>query len=82
MADAATVKQMPLVLPLPFMVEANVLDYGHDRATNELHVRFRNGGHYVYKDVPETKYHEMLAAESAGGFVGAHLRNKFEFRKL
>lgn len=76
---AATVK-------LPFMVQAkesaNVRDFGHDRATNELHVRFRNGGHYVYRDVPETKYHEMLAAESVGGFVGAHLRNKFEFRKL
>lgn len=71
---------------LPFMVEAkgsaNVRDYGHDAVQNELHVRFRNGGHYVYAEVPESKYHEMLAADSVGAFLHAHIRGKFEHRKL
>lgn len=71
---------------LPFMVEAkgsaNVLDYGHDPQANELHVRYKNGGHYVYQDVPEAKYHEMLGADSVGGFLHRHIRDKFKHRKL
>ena len=71
---------------LPFMVEAkgsaNVAHYGHDKVASELHVHFKNGGQYVYEDVPEAKYHGMLAAESVGGFLHGHIRGKFKFRKL
>jgi len=71
---------------LPFMVEAkdsaNVRDFGHDQATGDLHVRFRNGGHYVYGAVPEALYHKMLAADSVGGFLHGHVRGAFKHRKL
>ena len=71
---------------LPFMVEAkdsaNVDAYGHDQKANELHVRYRGGGHYVYDDVPESLYHKMLAAESVGGFLHKEIRGKFKHRKI
>lgn len=55
---------------------SNVREIAHTGApTNQLHIRFRNGGQGYYIGVPRSYYHRMLAAASKGKFVWRVLRN-------
>ncbi len=68
---------------LPTMVpvqSSNVESIGYQ--PNELHVRFRAGGHYVYDGTNAELHQALLAAESKGRFIGQHLKGKFTSRKL
>lgn len=67
----------------PHMVEmdsSNVKAIGHHG--DELHVQFKNGGHYVYRGVPSSLYHEALGSDSVGKFIGARIRDKFAHHKI
>lgn len=48
---------------------SNILAVGHDPQANELHVKFKNGGEYVYHGVDAAQHTELMAAPS----VGSHL---------
>lgn len=37
---------------------------------------------YVYKDVPEQVYLELIAADSAGGYYNAYIKGSYECEKL
>lgn len=68
---------------LPTMVpvqSSNVESIGYQ--PNELHVRFKKGGHYVYTGTNGDLHQALLAAESKGRFIGEHLKGKFDCRKL
>jgi hypothetical protein len=45
---------------------SNIESVGYDAATQVLEVRFINGGHYAYHDVPPEVHAEFVAAESIG----------------
>lgn len=55
-----------------------VTGYGYDAPTRTLAIRFGGGGHvYHYSDVPQETYDRLVAAESKGKFIGAHIRGHY-----
>ena len=50
--------------------------------TNDLVVRFKNGGEYLYKEVPKEAFYLMAKSESAGKYLAAHIKNEYKFEKL
>lgn len=61
---------------------SNIEAIGHDAVSNELHVRFKNGGHYVHAGVHRAFYQNMLAAKSAGKYYADAIKGVFDHRKL
>ncbi len=47
----------------------------------DLYVRFHSGGEYRYSGVPESMYHDFMAADSKGGFLAAHIKGHFPYAK-
>jgi hypothetical protein len=61
---------------------SNVEAIGHNPHTLELHVRFKNGGHYVYQGVLPEHHLTLLQAESIGKHIAAHIKGKYNHRRL
>lgn len=59
---------------------SNIESVGWQR--NQLFVRFHNGGEYKYSNVPESLFHDMLAADSKGKFLHEHVKGKFPYVKV
>lgn len=54
---------------------SNVKAVAHTGApSNQLHIKFKNGGQGYYIGVPRAVYHRILAAASKGKFVWRVLR--------
>ena len=71
--------EIPTMTPVE---SSNVESVGHNAATNELHVIFKSGGHYVYRSVPPAVHVELLKADSIGRFIGQHIKGKFDHWRL
>ncbi len=48
----------------------------------ELYVTFRDGGSYVYWIVPEGVFHDLLRADSIGGFVNREIKPYYNCREI
>jgi hypothetical protein len=48
---------------------SNIVAIGHDSRANELHVKFKSGGMYVYHGVSASQHAVLMTAQS----VGSHL---------
>ncbi|OGX14377.1 MAG: hypothetical protein A2351_01965 [Omnitrophica bacterium RIFOXYB12_FULL_50_7] len=55
---------------------------GYDVATSILEVVFRAGGVYRYQGVPESVYHELMAASSIGTFFQKNIKTQYSFTKV
>ena len=49
-----------------------------DKVGNDLVVEFKNGRKYLYKNVPEKIINDLLAAESAGKFLNAEIKQNYQ----
>ena len=58
---------------------STIASIDHD-GNNKLTVEFKSGGEYHY-DVPESVYHAMKSAPSAGKFHHANVKGKFSYVK-
>jgi hypothetical protein len=67
-----------MVLVISSVLEAVGFDPDH----GELHVRFRDGGTYVYAGVPERVFRELLEAGSKGGFFANVIKPGYACREL
>ena len=47
----------------------------YDTKEKELSVTFKNGRTYVYVDVPEDTYNQLIGAKSAGGYFNSIKRD-------
>lgn len=61
---------------------SNVDAIGYDADTNELHVKFRSGGHYIYSAVPPEIFDEAKSSDSIGRFMSKRIKGAFEARKM
>lgn len=61
---------------------SNVDAIGYDSDANELHVKFRSGGHYIYSAVPPELFDEVKSSDSIGRFLSKRVKGAFEARKL
>ena len=70
---------------IPTMKEvrsSNVEAVGHNPHTNELHVRFKGGAHYIYTNVSPDIHNSLHAAESVGRFIAQHIKPNYTHRRL
>lgn len=64
----------------PVHGSSNVRGIGYDPATQTLRVEFHSGT-YEYDGVTPAQHEALMAADSKGSFIHAHVRGK-QFRKL
>jgi hypothetical protein len=64
------------------VVSNNIAQIGYNKEHKLLRVRFKNGGHYEYRGVPEHVYDAFKTALSAGKYFSTVIRNKFACKKL
>lgn len=61
---------------------SNIAAVGHNAETNELHVRFKNGGVYKYAGVDADKHKALMAADSIGSYIHANIKGKHAHSKV
>ncbi len=59
---------------MEYVASTNVEAVGYDAAARELHVRFLSGETYVYRDVDEYIFHDLLNAPSKGSYINRTLK--------
>ena len=71
-------------LPKIRQIESSSVDaVGYDPDSNKLYVRFVGSGRaYAYYGVSASVYDAFMAADSKGGFVNAHIKGRYEYRRL
>ena len=60
---------------------SNVDAIMHNPETNQLHVRFKSGGTYIYDGVDAEKHSALMSADSIGGYIHAHVKGKHAVNK-
>ncbi len=56
---------------------------GYDAAALELHIRFVSKGEtYVYYDVEEWRFQELMQADSKGTYLHNEIKPNYKFAKL
>lgn len=60
---------------------SNIESVGYDSDARELHVSFVSGKTYVYSDVDDWVFHELLASESKGSYLNREIRNRYQFEE-
>lgn len=55
---------------------------GYDPKAKELEVVFNTGGIYRYQGVPRKVYKELLAAESKGRYMRAHIIDVYPYYQV
>lgn len=48
---------------------------GHDPDSRALHVQFKNGTTYVYRDVSPTEHAALMASDSKGTHLHQHIKS-------
>jgi len=61
------------------VVASQISRVGYDKAEKKLYVDFKTGKNYVYHDVEESVYKEMITAESVGSFFSKNVKGKYEY---
>lgn len=64
------------------VVSSNIATVGHDPAASEMHVTFKDGGRYIYGGVTVEQAEALRTAASVGKHFHAHIKGKFEHRKV
>ena len=52
---------------------------GYDPVSGDLHVEYKNGGKFVYKNVPPDKARAVLGGASIGKMLHTHIRGQHDF---
>lgn len=67
---------------MQFVTSSNVEAVGYDASSQELHVQFLNGRTYVYSEVEEYKFTEMLSGGSVGVYLNQNIKPNHGYREL
>ena len=70
---------MPELVPVK---SSNIESVGHDADKSELHVRFKNGGTYVFPGITAAQHKNLLAADSIGSHLHKHIKPHSTARKV
>jgi KTSC domain len=68
------------VPPMQTVKSSNIAAIGYDPQTYELHVKFTNGNHYVYRSVNKDTHSAFInSSRSHGKFFAEHVRSKYSY---
>lgn len=59
-----------------------IASVGYDAASGTLELQFQGGAVYRYAGVPPQVVEALMAAESKGRFVNAHIRQRFPYERI
>ena len=62
------------------VVSTDLASVGHDG--QNLFIRFNSGATYIYSNVPESVFRELLAASSKGKYFHHFIKNAFSYQKI
>lgn len=79
MTSRAAAPKHPPFTPVKSSMISSV---GYDSATRTLHVKFPNGGHYVYEGVTPEQHADLVGAGSIGKHFAQNVRGRFKHRML
>lgn len=57
-------------------------EVGYDEENQILYVRFLNGSLYIYKEVPDYEFDDLLNASSKGQFLHYNIKYEYEYERL
>lgn len=60
---------------------AAITAIGYDEPSRTLHIEFKGGGRYTYHGVPPEAHAALMAADSKGGHINAHIKGTYKFQK-
>ena len=67
---------------MPYVQSSALARVSYNEATHTLCATFRDSGRtYVYRDVPQDVYENLMAADSLGNYFNACIRDRFPFRE-
>ncbi len=59
---------------------SNIASVGYDG--NTLEIEFNSGAIYQYENVPIRVYDVMMKADSVGKYFNAHIKSKYNYRRV
>lgn len=65
-----------------YVDSSNLQACGYDRDAMELHVLFLDSGEYIYSDVPEFVFDELMNAASKGSYLNRSIKPNYAFQKV
>ncbi len=61
---------------------SNVESIGYDQENQIVYVRFLNGNLYIYKEVPEYEFENLLSAPSIGSYLHRNFKNVYPYERI
>lgn len=66
---------------MQYVDSSNLDQIGYDGDSMELHIVFKSGAHYIYRDVPETVYEGLVGAASKGSYLNREVKNVYPYEQ-
>ncbi len=67
---------------MQFITSSNIEAVGYDASSQELHVRFLTGRTYIYYEVEEYKFTEMLSGSSVGTYLNQTIKPNHRYDEI
>lgn len=71
-----------MTLDMTPVASSNVAEVGYDTGAQALHVRYQSNRTYVYSDVPEAVFQELLNAPSKGSFLNRVVKDSYPCHEI
>lgn len=63
------------------VVSSNIASIGYDKESHILEVEFHYGEIYIYKDVLENVFEELMSSPNKGAYIMNEIKDKFNYQK-
>ena len=77
-----TAKEEQQVPDMQYVDSSNIEAIGYDAELRELHVQFLSGATYVYSDVEDGVFEDLLQAPSKGSYLNRNIKGRYPYQKL
>jgi hypothetical protein len=68
---------------MQYVDSTNIEAIGYDASNQQLHIRFlKSGETYVYYNVEEWVFVELMQSDSKGKYLSANIRQNYQFGRL
>ena len=61
---------------------SSIRSVGYNRKDEQLEIEFVNLSIYLYYNVPDFRFDDLLSASSKGKYFNRYIKNKYRYKKL
>lgn len=72
-------------MTLPEMIpvsSSNIESIGYDEPNKQVYVRFTSATLYIYKDVPQNEFINLMDAPSHGSYLHRNFKNVYPYERI